>query len=299
MPTDRLILPNEDAADLARWRERHLEAPHVHPLSLDTRVAAGLRAMAEVAGGEASWWGCTLLRLHLHGRLRVEQTDPIVRRRRHAAHGSKLDSQGLWVPAALFDDLSALAARQGRPAAECALETLRTQLFGSLPETARPDLRATDWQADTASSKIWLPAKVEDGLSLLAEYLTVARSDVVRNMMLCHLIGRLPYAVAAADGSWTVCRRDTGVDRVLFDITKDRPAEPPPSPRAPRTAFIAAQGKSVRAFRLFLPPAMKHALQWSADQAGMRLSHHLRHLVLSALHGHLDAGDAGRHADAR
>jgi hypothetical protein len=44
---------------------------------------------------------------------------------------------------------------------------------------------------------------------------------------------------------------------------------------------------------------MKHVLQWSADQAGMRLSHHLRHLVLSALHGHLDAGDAGRHADAR
>lgn len=299
MPPDRLILPHEDAADLTRWRELHLEAPHVHPLSLDTRVAAGLRAMAEVAGGEASWWGCTLLRLHLHGRLRVEQTDPIVRRRRHAAYGSKLDSQGLWVPAALLDALSALAARQGRPAAACALEALRTQLFGSLPEEAQPDLRAKHWESDTTSSKVWLPARVDDSLGLLAEYLTVARSDVVRNLLLCHLMGRIRYAVAAADGSWTVCRRDPGVVEVLFSRSRDRPPQPPPPPRAPRTAFIAAQGKSVRAFRLFLPPAMKHALQWSADQAGMRLSHHLRHLVLSSLHGHLDAGDAGRHADAR
>jgi len=299
MPPNRLILPHEDAADLARWSEWHLEAPHVHPLSLDTRVAAGLRAMAEVAGGEASWWGCTLLRLHLYGRLRVEQIDPIIRRRRHTAHGSKLDSQGMWLPAALFDDLSALAARQGRPAAVLALEALRAQLFGSLPETARPDLRATHWQADTTSSKVWLPARVDDSLGLLAEYLTVARSDVVRNHLLCHLMGRIRYAVAAADGSWTVCRRDPGVVDVLFQLTKDRPPHPPPPPRAPRTAFIAAQGKSVRAFRLFLPPAMKHALQWSADQAGMRLSHHLRHLVLYALHGHLDAGDASRRAETR
>jgi hypothetical protein len=130
---DRLILPSEDAASLARWRALHLEAPHDHPLPLDARVASGLRALAEVAGGMASWWGCTLLRLHLHGRLRVEQVDPIVRRRRHAAHGSRLDSQGLWIPAALFDELSTPAMRQGRPVAERAHEVLWTQLFGSLP----------------------------------------------------------------------------------------------------------------------------------------------------------------------
>ena len=293
MSPDRLILPSEDAASLARWRALHLEAPYDHPLPLDARVASGLRALAEVAGGMASWWGCALLRLHLHGRLRVEQVDPIVRRRRHAAHGSRLDSQGLWVPAALFDELSTLAARQGRPVAACAHELLQTELFGSLPEEAQPDLRAADWQADTASSKVWLPARVEDGLGLLADYLTVARSDVVRNLLLCHLIGRLRYAIAAADGSWTVCRRGTDVDRVLFDISENPTAEPPPPPRAPRTAFIAAQGKSVRAFRFFLPLPMKHALHRSAEHVGMRLSHHLRHLVLSALHGHLGAGDAG------
>jgi hypothetical protein len=298
---DRLILPSEDAASLARWRALHLEAPHDHPLPLDARVASGLRALAEVAGGMASWWGCTLLRLHLHGRLRVEQVDPIVRRRRHAAHGSRLDSQGLWIPAALFDELSTPAMRQGRPVAESAHEVLWTQLFGSLPEESQPDLHAADWQADTVSSKVWLPARVEDGLGLLADYLTVARSDVVRNLLLCHLIGRLRYAIAAADGSWTVCRRDTDVDRVLFDITENPAAEPPPPPppRAPRTAFIAAQGKSVRAFRFFLPPPMKHALHRSAEHVGMRLSHHLRHLVLSALHGHLGAGDAGRRPGTR
>jgi hypothetical protein len=179
--------------------------------------------------------------------------------------------------------------------AERAHEVLWTQLFGSLPEEAQPDLRAADWQADTASTKVWLPARVEDGLGLLANYLTVARSDVVRNLLLCHLIGRLRYTVAATDGSWTVCRRDIDVDRVLFSRTEDSPVEPPP--RAPRTAFIAAQGKSVRAFRFFLPPPMKHALHRSAEHVGMRLSHHLRHLVLSALHGHLGAGDAGRRPD--
>ena len=52
-------------------------------------------------------------------------------------------------------------------------------------------------------------------------------------------------------------------------------------------------------FRFFLPPPMKYALHRSAEHVGMRLSHHLRHLVLSALHGHLGAGDAGRRPGTR
>lgn len=285
-PPDRLRLPLEDPAELLDWRQRHCDCPHDRAVPLGAPLIDKLIRLGEMVGASGAWWGRTLLRLHLYGRIRVEQVDPVVRRLRFGARAADFVDGTLLMTAALHDDLTGFAARQALPVPRVVETILSVHIDGVLPEDRRPDLAAEAWRADTEAVTVWLPMSVRDRLDLLAEFLELTHSDIARNLLLIHLIGRLDYARAVRKGWWAVHRRDPGDLSVAFSRSRGA-AVSAPAPIAPRTAFVQAHGKSVVAFKFHLPAPMKQHLGARARASGLRLSHHLRELIVRTLDGHL------------
>lgn len=287
LPSDRLRLPLEDPAELLDWRQRHCDGPHDRAVPLGVPLIDKLIRLGDAVGASGAWWGRTLLALHLYGRIRVEQIDPVVRRLRFGARAADFVDDTLRMTAALHDDLSGFAARHALPVQRIVETILSVHIDGALPGDCRPDLAADAWRADTEAVTVWLPMSVRERLDLLADFLELTRSDVARNFLLIHLVGRLDYARAVREGWWAARRRDPDDLRVLFSRSR-RVAVSEPEPIAPRTAFIQAHGKSVDAFKFHLPAPMKQHLEARARASDLRLSHHLRELIVRALDGHLE-----------
>lgn len=284
---DRLVLPEEAPEELEIWRARHIDAPRDRPIPVGKSLASALNDLTGLLGASPSWWGGTLLREHLYGRVRVEQIDPIVRYRRYGANSVPGDAEPLRVTAALYEDLSVLAEWAKLPEEEYARQALTRQLFGNRPVDELPDLGRYGWDVDSDYVKVWLPESVNEKLSTLAEFLGLSRSDVVRNQLLLGLIGRLNYTRAVAASLWAPNRREPDRSGVMFHRSSGGPLVVEETEPAARTAFIQKHGKSVDAFKCYLPPAMKALLEQQASLVGRRLSHHLREQLLLGLEGHL------------
>lgn len=282
----RLVLPSEDRGDLADWVSRYVAGPAERRLAVGDLASEGLQALSELSGADPSWWCHRLLLMHTHGRMRLEQVEPLSEGRRRRAAAKMLAANLCGVPFALYQDLEALARREGKPLPEYVISVAVDAVWGSVPRGRQPHLGAAEWGSDDVSMKVWLPEEIEQMVDHLARHFQSANSDVVRNLLICHLVGRLGYDQAVKSNAWRPVRR--GRDFEVPSFSRSSAAEGVLSPRsdpAPRTAFIAAHGKSTEAFRFWLPQPMKSLLSELAVAQELRLSEYTRRVVAAALIG--------------
>jgi hypothetical protein len=282
----QLVLPSEDRGDLADWGSRYVAGPAERRLAVGDLSSEGLQALSELSGADPSWWCHRLLLMYTHGRLRLEQVEPLSEGRRRRA-AAKMSAANLCeVPLALYQDLEGLARRAGKPLPEYVVSVAVGAIWGSVPRGRQPDLGAAEWGSDDVSMKVWLPEEIEQMVGHLAQHFQSTNSDVVRNLLICHLVGRLGYERAVKSNAWRPVRR--GRDFEVPSFSRSSGAQDALFPRsapARRTAFIAAHGKSTEAFRFWLPQPMKSLLSELALAQDLRLSEYVRRVVAEALIG--------------
>lgn len=282
----RLVSPSEDRGELADWFSRYVAGPAERRVAVGDLASEGLQSLSELSGADPSWWCHRLLLMHAHGRMRLEQVEPLSegRRRRAAAKMPAVNLCG--VPLALYHDLEGLARQAGKPLPEYVVSVVVGAVWGSVPRGTQPDLGAAEWDSDDVSMKVWLPEEIEQMVGHLAQHFQSANSDVVRNLLICHLVGRLGYDEAVKSNAWRPVRRGSDFEVPSFSRSGDaQDALFPRSAPARRTAFIAAHGKSTEAFRFWLPQPMKSLLRELALAQELRLSEYVRRVVAEALTG--------------
>jgi len=150
---------------------------------------------------------------------------------------------------------------------------------------------------DDASWTIWLPEGLHDKIDALASHQELTKSDVIRNGLLLHAVGRTQFERWTSEGSWRPKRKASRDELQAFragDVrfSRGRPPpsadgdaatqpSPPPSPGR-RADFIRQHGKSEMATRVFLPTWLKSRLEALAGQARLPASEYGRR-VLSTL----------------
>ena len=130
----------------------------------------------------------------------------------------------------------------------------------------------------------------------LAHELT--RSDVLRNLLLLHVYGRLRYEQWTSEGSWRPKRKAAAPERAAYleGQIKFSPARIAPGERderqslrsdepakAPRIEFILKHGKSTDPTRVFLPALLKQRLETLGAAKGLRVSEYCRRVLATSL----------------
>lgn len=246
-----------------------------------------------------AYWAIRLLLEWHFGRLPVHQL---------ISH-KVLDAKG-W-----FDSPHANAAGTASPvvslpqvlieAASPMAEALDYKLFGvwlSHPPTAvRKMPEALGLLNTHATVNFWLPDSVMDAADFLGKELELTRSDVIRNILFLHLYGRVFYEDCLAQESWKTRWRKAGHfdDAIRFsrraplktDLASDglpKSAEP-----APRTAYIAAYGKSVKSIKVWLPSVMREHLEQINGSENNILAETLRSVLTTDLLGQGNSNGVG------
>ena len=141
---------------------------------------------------------------------------------------------------------------------------------------------------------IWLPAAIGDKIDSLAAHCSLTKSDVIRNTLMLHVVGRIKYEEGTAEGSWRPKRKATQVESAAYkdgDILFSRAREQVSSVdnaasqkvSGRRSEFIREHGKSEAATRVFLPGWLKAQLELLATSAGVPVSEHSRRVLSTAI----------------
>ena len=174
-------------------------------------------------------------------------------------------------------------------------ETLHYKLYGkwfdSSPGQKSPLLSPDVLLNTDASINFWLPESVLHCIDDLRHELDLTRSDIVRNTLFLHLYGRVFYEDCLTQGHWKTKWReyDGGImfsrksqSSVAEDPTPPNPEKPKKEP-APRTAFVAAYGKSRESIKIWLAPLMREHLELMANENSLNLADYVRRTLTSDL----------------
>lgn len=144
---------------------------------------------------------------------------------------------------------------------------------------------------DDDDIKIHLTGSMTANAEELALAHELTRSDVLRNLLLLHVYGRLRYEQWTSEGSWRPKRKAAAPERQAYmegsiklsrerhssgEGDADEPFGSDEPKQAPRTEFILSHGKSTDATRVFLPALLKQRLEALATSKGLRVSEYCR-----------------------
>lgn len=152
-----------------------------------------------------------------------------------------------------------------------------------------------------AAVNFWLPDSVLNAADALGKELELTRSDVIRNILFLHLYGRVFYEDCLSQENWKTRWREAGHfdDAIMFsrstplktDIGSDgQPKSPKP---APRTAYIATYGKSVKSIKVWLPSVMREHLEQINEPENNNLAETLRGVLTTDLLGQGNSNEVG------
>jgi hypothetical protein len=115
--------------------------------------------------------------------------------------------------------------------------------------------------------KIWLPEPLDEVLRQLGDHLHASRSALIRDALFIYVYGRYIYTQMEAEREG--CFFDKGL-RYSRGVS-----------RTPKL------GKNLINFKVWLPAKLREDMQTLAELAGIRLSHFVREVLISAFMGHL------------
>lgn len=191
--------------------------------------------------------------------------------------------------------LTAQSVLKGMSVENLAGQLLMTHLVGLLnPQLASVSVVDPSGElirTDDESLKIWMPDAVERKIDLLAQQHELTKSDVVRNVLLLHVYGRIRYEQWTQEGSWRPKRKSTKTEALSYregDALFSRGRAPhDDSPASPgdgrRREFIREYGKSNGDMRVFMPGLLKRSLQQLADAARIPISEYCRNTLVKVI----------------
>jgi len=174
-------------------------------------------------------------------------------------------------------------------------EMLHYKLYGKWLDSSpgqKSPLPSPDVLLNTdASINFWLPESVSQCLEDLQQELDLTRSDIIRNTLFLHLYGRVFYEDSLAQGHWKTKWREYDSD-IRFSRTSSFGeveesqvpyTEKPKKEAAPRTAYVAAYGKSRESIKIWLAPLMREHLELMANENALNLADYVRRTLTSDL----------------
>jgi hypothetical protein len=246
-------------------------------------VVDGLEAMRQLTGREAEWWLNRLLFVALKGRLQLEEIEPLRYEFCVAEATSPCrKSNTLRVSTHLTDLVASCAQSADLAEDEFLLMTVRRSIFGVSSSDSLEVPSGFDGP-DEASLKIWLPVAVHTAVSQLANHWSLSVSDVLRNLLLEHLIGRLGLLQLVIASRWKLRRRMAACDDDGLIMFSRRQRTDETFKR--RSYGIAAFGKSTINIKLWCPLALRDGLTYAADSRGFRLSDYVRLVITGYVFG--------------
>jgi hypothetical protein len=251
-------------------------------IQLPADLLQGLQKIADIAGNEQAWWARRLLFIALRGRVLLEQIEPLKYRFCSNEYPSVGALQPVNFSASLIDLLeqdSLLASSSVQVLSEA---LLNTAVYGSRPAAAN-EVMAGLHNEDDASIKIWLPELIHEAVVRLATHWDLSSSDVLRNLLLEHLTGRLGYLRAIKNGIWSPRRRTFTLDdrpNIMFSRRARVGNEP-----GRRVAGIHLYGKSTVNLKLWCPFIMRQHLTLAAQERALPTSEYVREAVAQCLFG--------------
>ena len=262
------------------WLGRYRLGERV-PVQVNREAELAVEELSAQVGQPRDWLLARLLFAHAHGQLRVEQVWP----RPHAA--GDLASTGISV--ALAADAQALALDAGLESDTYLSRALLTEVDGIYSADAVAEVGTPPWAEDSEAMKVWLPETLSAAVRSLADTWEISASDVLRNLLLVHLYGRLGYHRAVANGSWVTCRRLPEMEPAPLFSRRQADADSV----APRTQFIRDYGKSGEAFKFWCPQPMKDSYADLAKARHLTLSEYVRRALVAMVLGRCASSAAG------
>ena len=263
------------------WLERLAPAQVEFP----DEVVDGLKAITLLTGRDAEWWLNRLLFIALKGRLQLEEIEPL----RYKLGASEIPSdfrrlEPLRISTHLTDVLASSAFRADLRKDEFLFTIIRSSIFGvSSSDTSHVPPRFDG--PDEASLKIWLPVSVHTAVTQLASHWSLSVSDVLRNLLLEHLVGRLGLLRIVGSGHWMLRRRhksSDGVEEIMFSKRQVADDE-----FRRRSYGVATFGKSTVNIKLWCPFVLRDGLAQAATSHGLPLSDYVRLVTTGYVFGQL------------
>lgn len=263
--------------------------------SLETRVAVGSLTNHHPDSSPTYWATQLLLEWHF-GRLQVHQ---LVGHKVWGVEGWSLmpDSRGLESGMQMVSLPQIFQTAMDEMAAALDYK-LRGAWISQNSMATRTMPEAQCFLNTDAAINFWLPESVFDAMGALGKELELTRSDVIRNILFLFLYGRVFYEDCLAHEQWKARWRDA--ERFDGDIMFSRrspvsSADQPESnvsksaEQAPRTAYVAAHGKSVQSIKVWLPSVMREHLEKFNESNSHTLAEMVRRVITTDLLGHAGA----------
>jgi predicted DNA-binding protein len=263
----------------ADWLGSGLTTSYALPEELDV----GLRRLAQLTGRDASWWLNRLLFNALKGRALLDQIEPLTYKLVAGnISGQLLFSESVQLSGYLANLIKGLSAEVAVSESEYVLALVTRSLYGVLGQDAERLLSSLKG-AEEAVLKIWLPESVHSASQKLALSWNMSTSDVLRNILLEHLVGRLGFLNAVVDRCWLQKRRDyvsLEKNEVMFSKRISHDGKP-----TRRILSISKFGKSTVNKKLWCPLPVREELTRISKEQGLTASDYARGTIAAYIFG--------------